>query len=194
MFSGLTLANVLGVPAGTALGQAFGWRFAFWALVPIGLVAGLGLLRLVPAQPAEKMHLKHEFHAVLRPQVQLVLALSTLSRFLCFVFSPTSLRFSSSDTPLAGAVTRVLVVFGVGITLGNLLGGRLADWNRCRCSFGGIVLVILILLAMPLLEPTVVPAVVMVFVWGFIHFAAGSPLAGADRGPGKRRSESGIDA
>src|ERR1700678_1093310 len=79
MFSGLTLATVLGVPAGTALGQAYGWRFAFWALVPIGLVAGLGLLRMVPSQPAEKLHLKHEFHAVLRPQVQLVLALSTLS-------------------------------------------------------------------------------------------------------------------
>ena len=95
MFTGLTLANVLGVPAGTALGQAFGWRFAFWALVPIGLIAGLGLLRLVPAQPAEKIHLKHEFHAVLRPQVQLVLSLSTLSLLPCSASLPTSLRFSS---------------------------------------------------------------------------------------------------
>ena len=95
MFTGLTLANVLGVPAGTALGQAFGWRFAFWALVPIGFIAGLGLLRLVPAQPPEKMHLKHEFHAVLRPQVQLVLALSTISSTAMFCILTYIARFWS---------------------------------------------------------------------------------------------------
>jgi DHA1 family inner membrane transport protein len=172
MFSGLTL-----VPAGTALGQAFGWRFAFWALVPIGLVAGLGLLRLVPSQPAEKLHLKHEFHAVLRPQVQLVLALSTLSSVSLFCVLTYIAPILEQVTHLSpGAVTRVLVVFGVGITLGNLLGGRLADWKQMPVLIGGIVLLIVIFLAMPLLEPTVVPAVVMVFVWGCIHFAAGAPL------------------
>ena len=177
MFSGLTLANVLGVPAGTALGQAFGWRFAFWALVPIGLIAGLGLLRLVPSQPAEKMHLKHEFHAVVRPQVQLVLALSTLSSvslFCVFTYIAPILEQVTHLSP--GAVTRVLVVFGVGITLGNLLGGRLADWKQMPVIVGGIVLLIVVFLAMPLFEPTVISAVTMVFVWGCIHFAAGAPL------------------
>ena len=194
MFSGLTLANVLGVPAGTALGQAFGWRFAFWALVPIGLIAGLGLLRMVPSQPAEKMHLKHEFHAVLRPQVQLVLALSTLSSvslFCVFTYIAPILEQVTHLSP--GAVTKVLVVFGVGITLGNLLGGRLADWKQMPVIIGGIVLLIAVFLAMPLLEPTVIPAVTMVFVWGSIHFAAGAPLTGKDRRPGKGCSESGLD-
>ena len=177
MFSGLTLANVLGVPAGTALGQAFGWRFAFWALVPIGLIAGLGLLRMVPSQPAEKMHLRHEFHAVLRPQVQLVLALSTLSSvslFCVFTYIAPILEQVTHLSP--SSVTKVLVVFGVGITLGNLLGGRLADWKQMPVIIGGIVLLIAVFLAMPLLEPTVITAVTMVFVWGSIHFAAGAPL------------------
>ena len=177
MFSGLTLANVLGVPAGTALGQAFGWRFAFWALVPIGLIAGLGLLRLVPHQPAEKLHLKHEFRAALRPQVQLVLALSTLSSvslFCVFTYVAPILEQVTHLSP--AAVTRVLVVFGVGITVGNLLGGRLADWKQMPVLLVGIVLLILIFLAMPFVELTVVPAVVMVFVWGCVHFATGSPL------------------
>ncbi len=177
MFSGLTLANVLGVPAGTALGQAFGWRFAFWALVPIGLVAGLGLLRLVPHQPAEKIHLKHEFHAVIRPQVQLVLAMSTLSSvslFCVFTYIAPILEQVTHLSP--AAVTRVLVVFGVGITLGNLVGGRLADWKQMPVLIAGIMLLILIFLAMPLVETKIVPAVLMVFVWGCIHFAAGSPL------------------
>ena len=177
MFSGLTLANVLGVPAGTALGQAFGWRFAFWALVPIGLIAGLGLLRLVPHQPAERIHLKHEFHAVMRPQVQLVLALSTLSSvslFCVFTYIAPILEQVTHFSP--AAVTRVLVVFGVGITVGNLLGGRLADWKQMPVLLVGIMLLILMFLAMPFLELTVVPAVLMVLVWGCIHFAAGAPL------------------
>src|ERR1700684_1844968 len=177
MFSGLTLANVLGVPAGTALGQVFGWRFAFWAIVPIGLIAGLGLLRMVPSQPAEKIHLKHELHAVLRPQVQLVLGLSTLSSvslFCVFTYIAPILEQATHLSP--GAVTKVLVVFGVGITLGNLLGGRLADWKQMPVIIGGIVLLIVGFLAMPLVYPPVISAVTMVFVWGSIHFAAGAPL------------------
>ena len=177
MFSGLTLANVLGVPAGTALGQAFGWRFAFWALVPIGLIAGLGLFRMVPHQAAEKLELRHEFHAALRPQVQLVLALSTLSSvslFCVFTYIAPILEQVTHFSP--AAVTRVLVVFGVGITLGNLLGGRLADWKQMPVLLVGFVLLIVIFLAMPFFELSVVPAVIMVFVWGCIHFATGSPL------------------
>ncbi len=177
MFTGLTLANVLGVPAGTALGQAFGWRFAFFALVPIGLVAGFSLLKLVPAQPAEKMHLKHEFHAVLRIPVLLVLALSTLSSislFCVFTYIAPLLEKVTHLTP--HAVTWALVVFGVGITLGNLLGGRLADWRQMATILGGITLLIAIFLAMPLTEHSATPAVLMIFVWGFVHFAAGAPL------------------
>src|ERR1700761_360685 len=165
MFSGLTLANVLGVPAGTALGQAFGWRFAFWALVPIGLVAGLGLLRLVPHQPAEKIHLKHEFHAVIRPQVQLVLAMSTLSSaalFCVFTYIAPILEQVTRLSP--SAVTRVLVLFGVGITLGNLLGGRLADWKQMPTLLGGFLLLVLIFLAMPYTSLSPIPAVITVFI------------------------------
>jgi MFS transporter, DHA1 family, inner membrane transport protein len=177
MFSGLTLANVLGVPAGTALGQAFGWRFAFWALVPIGLVAGLGLFRLVPHQPAEKLQLKHEFRAALRPQVQLVLALSTLSSISLFcVFTYVAPILEQVTRLSPAAVTRVLVVFGVGITVGNLLGGRLSDWKQMPVLLVGFVLLILIFLAMPFVELTAVPAVIMIFVWGCVHFATGSPL------------------
>src|ERR1700753_2298664 len=160
MFSGLTLANVLGVPAGTALGQVAGWRFAFWALVPIGLLAGFSLWRLVPHQAAEKMELKREFRAVRRPQVQLVLALSTLSSvalFCVFTYIAPILEQVTHLSPTA--VTRVLVVFGVGITVGNLLGGRLADWKQMPVLLSGFVLLIVIFLTMPLVEGRVIPAV-----------------------------------
>lgn len=177
MFAGLTLANVLGVPAGTALGHAFGWRFAFWALVPVGLAAALGLFRLVPPQPPESMHLRHEFHAVLRPSVQLVLALSTLSSvslFCVFTYIAPILETVTHLSP--AAVTWVLVVFGVGITLGNLLGGRLGDWKQLPAVLGGFSLLLVIFLAMPFAERSMVPAIGMVFVWGLVQFAAGAPL------------------
>ena len=177
MFSGLTLANVLGVPAGTALGQHFGWRAPFWALIPIGLLAGFGLYRMLPSQPAEKVHLKHEFHAVLRPQVQLVLAMSTLSSvslFCVFTYIAPILETVTHLSP--HAVTSVLVVFGVGITLGNLVGGRLSDWRQMPVILTGIVLLIVIFVLMPLSESAMAPAVAMVFVWGFVQFAAGAPL------------------
>jgi DHA1 family inner membrane transport protein len=177
MFSGLTIANILGVPAGTALGQAFGWRFAFWALVPIGLIAGLGLWRMVPHQAPENMHLKHELRAALRPQVQLVLALSTLcsvSLFCVFTYIAPILEQITHLSP--SSVSKVLVVFGVGITVGNLVGGRLADWKQMAVLIVGIMLLIVILLVMPFLELSLTPAVIMIFVWGAVHFATGSPL------------------
>lgn len=177
MFSGLTLANVLGVPAGTALGQLLGWRAAFWAIVPIGLIAGLGLWRLLAPQPGHAIHLKHEVRAVFRPEVQLVLTLSTLSSvslFCVFTYIAPMLEAVTHLSP--HAVSLVLVVFGVGITIGNLLGGRLSDWRQMPVIIGGIILLITIFLVLPFAEKYTIPAVVMVFIWGFVHFGAGAPL------------------
>ena len=177
MFAGLTLANVLGVPLGTALGQSLGWRFAFWALVPIGVIAGAGLLWLVPSQPAEVMHVRHELRAVLRPQVQLVLALSTLSSvslFCVFTYIAPILENVTHFSP--HAVTWVLVLFGIGITLGNLLGGRLSDWKQMPAILAVMLLLIAIFLLLPFVEPYREATAIMVFVWGMVHFAAGPPL------------------
>jgi DHA1 family inner membrane transport protein len=177
MFSGLTIANVLGVPAGTALGQAFGWRAAFFALIPVGLVAMAALYRMVPEQQAESIVLKQEFRAVVRPQVQLVLTLSTVSSvalFCTFTYIAPMLEAVTRLTP--HAVTWVLVLFGVSITVGNLLGGRLGDWKPMPLVLGGLAALIAIHLAMPIAMPHVVPAVVLVFVWGMVHFGAIAPL------------------
>src|SRR6202042_3316766 len=102
---------------------------------------------------------------------QLVLAMSTLSSvalFCVFTYIAPILEQVTHLSP--GAVTKVLVVFGVGITLGNLLGGRLSDWKQMPVFIGGIASLILIFLAMPFLERKLVPAVVIVFVWGCVHF------------------------
>jgi len=177
MFSGLMIANVLGVPAGTALGQAFGWRAAFLALIPVGLIALAALYRIVPEQDSEAVHLKHEFRAVVRPQVQLVLSLSTISStalFCVFTYIAPMLETITHLSP--HAVTWVLVLFGASITVGNFLGGRLGDWKPMPLVLSGLVLLIVIFVAMPAAMPHMVPAVALVSVWGLVHFCAFAPL------------------
>jgi MFS transporter, DHA1 family, inner membrane transport protein len=177
MFSGLTLANVLGVPAGTALGQAFGWRSAFWAIVPIGFLAAAAVFFLVPSQPAGSGGLLHEFRVLRKPQVLLVLAMSILtsaSLFCVFTYIAPMLEDVTRISP--HAVTLTLLLFGVGITVGNLLGGTLSDWRPIAFLIGALLTLIASLIALYFAEPHEIPAIVMILIWGAVQFAAGAPL------------------
>jgi DHA1 family inner membrane transport protein len=177
MFSGLTLANVLGVPAGTALGQAFGWRSAFWAIVPIGILAAAAVFFLVPSQAAGSSGLLHEFRVLRKPQVLLVLAMSVLtsaSLFCVFTYIAPMLEAVTLVSP--HTVTLTLLLFGVGITVGNLLGGTLSDWRPMAFLVGALLTLIASLIVLYYAEPHVLPAIVMILLWGAIQFAAGAPL------------------
>lgn len=130
MFTGLTVANVVGVPAGTLLGQRFGWQSAFWAVVGIGVIGLIGVATLVPADRpgAERPNLRSELTVFRRPQVWLALAVTVLG------FAPafTVLTFiAPMATEVAGypegAVPLLVGLFGVGVVAGNLIGARFAD-------------------------------------------------------------------
>ena len=177
MFSGLTLANVLGVPAGTALGQAFGWRVSFWAIVPVGLAAFVAIVALVPTQVAEETHLARELRLLRHPQVLMVLGLSVFSSTSLFCVLTYITPMLEQVTHMAPhSVTLVLLVFGVGITIGNLAGGWLSDWKQMPSVIGLMILLVLVLAAMYYAEPYLVPVVVMLLLWGVLTFAAGAPL------------------
>ena len=177
MFSGLTLANVLGVPAGTALGQAFGWRASFWAIVPIGLAALVAITALVPPQVSEDTHLMRELRLLRHPQVLITLALSTFSSvslFCVLTYVTPMLEQVTGISP--HGVTLVLLVFGVGITIGNLVGGWLSDWRQMPSIIGLMVLLISVLGALFFAERYTLPCVVALLAWGLASFAAGAPL------------------
>lgn len=177
MFSGLTLANVLGVPAGTALGQAFGWRASFWAIVPIGLIAMSVLYWLVPRQPARESKLLHEFRVLRKPRVLLVLAMSTLasaSLFCVFTYITPTLESVTGVSP--HAVTVILFIFGIGITAGNFAGGRLSDWRQMTAIIVTLSLLLGVLFVLVQAERFAVPAVMTILLWGFVHFSSGIPL------------------
>ncbi len=177
MFSGLTLANVLGVPAGTAIGHMFGWRATFVALIPVGLLAMTGLLLWVPRQETEPVHLRHEFYAVKNPKVILVLLLSTLSSVSLFtVFTYIAPILSTTTHLPPRQIAWFLTLFGLGITIGILIGGRLGDWRQMTTVVGGYCLVVVILLLDALAMPHAIAMGTCVLVWGMFHFGASAPL------------------
>ncbi|MCX5214867.1 MFS transporter [Kitasatospora sp. NBC_00240] len=129
MFSGLTIANVVGVPAATLLGQQLGWRATMLVVVAIGAAGTLAIARLVPQLPApERAGLRHELTAF--RSGQLWLALGTVvfgcgGFFACYSYiTPLLTEVSGFGT---GSVTGVLALFGVGMTVGNIVGGYAAD-------------------------------------------------------------------
>ena len=123
------------------------------------------------------VRLRHEMKAVLRPGVQLVLALSTLSSVALFcVFTYIAPMLEGVTRLSEHAVTWVLVVFGVGITIGTLAGGRLSDWRQMPVILRGFGLVFALLLVMPLVMRVPWAMVALVFVWGMVSFGTGAPM------------------
>jgi DHA1 family inner membrane transport protein len=178
MFTGLTLANVLGVPFGTFLGQWAGWRSTFGAVTVLGVVAAIAVWRLVPALPGlPSPHMRREMGVLRQPQVLLALAMTVLGFggvFTVFTYIAPILQQQSHVS--VGATGWVLILFGVGTTIGNMLGGRLADWRLMPSLAGVLVVLALILLAFAWTMHDTVAAIVTVFVWGVAAFATVAPL------------------
>ncbi|WP_337058141.1 MFS transporter [Pseudomonas sp. USHLN015] len=174
MFTGLTLANVLGVPLGTALGQAAGWRSTFWAVTLIGIAALIGLWRVLPNRhDEEKADMRSEMAAL--NGAGLWLALSTTVLFSAAVFC-----IFTYVAPLLGEVTGVsprgvtlsLLLIGLGLTLGNVIGGRLADWKLAQTLMGVFVALAVASTALSWTSVALIPTEITLFLWATAAFAA----------------------
>lgn len=173
MFSGLTLANVLGVPLGTALGQELGWRATFWAVTAIGVVALIGLLRLLPVEenPAQKS-VREEFAALGKPGLWLALATTVMfsaSMFALFTYIAPLLRSVTGLAP--HEVSGSLLLIGVGLTLGNLLGGKLGDKHLTATLAGAFIAVAATATAFAWTSRLFIPAEINLFLWAIATFA-----------------------
>ncbi|MEU2759651.1 MULTISPECIES: MFS transporter [unclassified Streptomyces] len=129
MFTGLTVANVVGVPLGTFIGQTAGWRTTFLVVAALGVVGLLGVAKLVPEQPkADGVRIRHELAAFRNVQVLLAMAMTVLG--FGGVFAAIT-YITPMMTEIAGysasSVTWLLVLFGLGMVGGNLIGGKFAD-------------------------------------------------------------------
>lgn len=179
MFTGFTVATILGVPFGTWLGQAMGWRAAFWAVTAVGLVALVIIALFVPRdreKPAPSS-LREDFRVLGRPAVLLGLLTTVLGFGGVFtVFSyiaPLLTRVSGFGE---AAVSPVLLVFGAGLVLGNLLGGRLADRHLLPALLGSMAALAVVLGLMGFVLENQVAVIAFIFLLGVAGFATVPPL------------------
>jgi DHA1 family inner membrane transport protein len=178
MFTGLTLANVLGVPFGTFIGQEFGWRMAFWVVAALGVISLAGVAALVPNKhDTGPAGLAHEVRVLKDPQVWMALAMTIVGFggvFVVFTYIAPILEQVSGFSPRG--VTLILVLFGVGLTIGNTVGGKLAD-RALMPSLMGILLALAVVMAIfTRTSHSQVAAAVTIFVWGIAAFATVPPL------------------
>lgn len=172
VFLGTTLANMLGVPLGTAEGFAFGWRSTFWTVVLIGSIAIVALWFLLPQNLSrEKADPIQEFKALKNPLVLIPLSLSALANgglFVVYTFiAPLLMQVSGLSEH---GVTIVLMILGIGLPIGTLIGGKLADQNLTQWLTILFSALVLILLAMHEMLPFAVPAVMSLFLWSTLIF------------------------
>jgi len=173
MFTGLTLANVLGVPLGTAFGQLYGWRATFWGVAAIGILAFICLIISLPAQKnAEATDIKAEVKALANGKLWLSLSMTVFfaaAMFALFSYIAPMLLEITGITPKG--VSWTLFLIGGGLTIGNILGGRLADW---RVSFSLLLSFSLIALFSLLFRWTSHDtwlAEITLFLWAIATFA-----------------------
>ncbi|MFF5492778.1 MFS transporter [Streptomyces aquilus] len=179
MFLGLTVANIAGVPVATLMGQHLGWRATFLGVSTIGLAAIAALAALIPHDRVTPAHggLRGELTALKSLPVWLALG-TTVAGFgaLFAAYSYITPMLTDSAGYADTSVTLLLALFGVGATVGNLVGGRLADHAMRATLFGGLVSLVVVLGAFPLLMSTPVSAAVAVVLLGVAAFVTGSPL------------------
>ncbi|MEW2573347.1 MFS transporter [Streptomyces sp. NPDC047070] len=180
MFLGLTVANIVGVPAATFVGQQFGWRATFLGVSVIGLAAIGSLALLLPRNTehdSAPTGLRGELRALRSIPVWLALG-TTVAGFgaLFSAYSYITPMLTDSAGYADSSVTLLLALFGVGATVGNLLGGRLADRSMRGTLFGGLVWLAAVLALFPLMMNTAWSAPLAVVLLGAAAFMTSSPL------------------
>ncbi len=173
MIGGLSIANVLGVPAGAFLGEHLGWRSAFWSVGAASAVALAGILALIPKIPLpdEKPRLGQELRIYRDRQVWLSIVVTALAAggvFCAFSYlSPLLTDVAGLDSQW---VPWILGLFGVGALAGTTLGGRVADAHLFGVLLWGITASTAFLTALALLASTQAAAIALSFLLGFSAF------------------------
>ncbi len=178
MFMGLTLATIGGVPLATWLGEQLGWRTAFWGIAGLGVVTMAALWFALPNLPLPKGGgVLAEIRVLRRGPVLAALALTVVGSGAMFtVFTYIAPILSSETHASSPFITAMLVLFGVGLTLGNIWGGKAADRSIDRTLIISLSALIIVLLAFTVLMRWPLTAAISIVIWGIASFALVPPL------------------
>ncbi|MEQ9724499.1 MFS transporter [Pseudomonas sp. WHRI 8822A] len=178
MFMGLTLATIGGVPLAAWFGELLGWRTAFWGIAGLGVITMLALWFALPNVELPKGDgALAEIRVLGRGPVLAALALTVVGSSAMFtVFTYIAPILSTQTHASTGFITAMLVLYGVGLTLGNMWGGKAADRSIDRTLIASLSALILVLLAFTVLMRWPLPAAVAILIWGIASFAIVPPL------------------
>lgn len=178
MFMGLTIANIGGVPAITKLSQMLGWRESFFVVSLLGLLTMAALLRSLPRNmQGQELNLRRELQVLIRPAVLLAMLCTVLgasAMFTFYTYIAPALTFISSVPETQ--ISIMLVLVGLGFTLGNYLGGVWANRSVSRTLYGLFALLALTMVLFPLMARDTVTAGIMLVIWGAASFGIVPPL------------------
>ncbi|MCF3962420.1 MFS transporter [Streptomyces fuscigenes] len=190
MFLGLTVANIVGVPAGTALGQQLGWRYAYFAVGVLGLLAFAALAFLVPHQPrGPQSGIRHELRAMGNRQVAIGLVTAVVGFGGFFAVYSYLVPMLTHLTGLSdSSTTLVLALYGVGMTLGTLVAGPLTDRALRPSLYAGLVLLAAALVTFYFAVHSTIPALITITFIGGVGALITTPIqmllmAKADKAP-----------
>ncbi len=178
MFMGLTVANIGGVPLATWVGQNIGWRMSFLAITGLGLLTMLSLWKALPKDhKGSTPDVRAELKVLTRRPVVLAMLTTVLASGAMFTLytyiAPSLVEFTQASP---GFITLMLVLIGIGFSIGNHLGGKFADLSLDKTLIGFFVLLIVSMLLFPLLAKNPLGAAVGLVIWGIATFALVPPL------------------
>ena len=181
MFMGLTIANITGVPLAAWAGETLGWRASFWGIAGLGALAMVALRLTLPHGRVEAATdggaMKAELAVLKRGPVLAALALTVIGSSAMFtVFTYIAPILKEQTLASSAFVTAMLVTYGLGLTLGNWLGGRFADKSVDRTLVITLASLAALLVLFAVVMPWQAPAALVIFLWGVASFALVPPL------------------
>ncbi len=173
MFMGLTIANLVGVPLVTWIGQQYGWRLAFILISGLGFITLIGLLMFLPVMPkGNKPNIKYELGVLTRVPVVLALLTTVFGASALFALYTYIAPFLTNIVHISEShVAVVLVIIGLGFTIGNYLGGKLSSYDIEKTLILFFILLIGSMSVLPLVSNNVYLAVATIFIWSIASFA-----------------------
>ncbi|PGZ97958.1 MFS sugar transporter [Bacillus pseudomycoides] len=173
MFTGLTVATVTGVPIGTFVGQQFGWRASFIAIVVVGIIAFIANSILVPSnlRKGNRTTFRDQITLITNGRLLLLFIITALGyggTFVVFTYLSPLLQEITGFT--AGAVTIILLVYGVAIAIGNVIGGKVANRNPIRALFYMFIVQAVVLFMLTFTAPFKIAGLITIILMGLLAF------------------------